>query len=108
MHRASGLWFWPVLVILAASSVYLNLTHEVFVPVTQWLARALLPEHLRLPVTDAVLDWQFPLHNGEAFGLSGRIIVCTCGLVITVLAVSGIVTTMRKLSTGRRHPHIPG
>lgn len=32
-HRASGLWLWPVLAVLALSSVYLNLAREVFNPV---------------------------------------------------------------------------
>lgn len=33
LHRASGLWFWAVLFVLALSSVYFNLNQEVFRPV---------------------------------------------------------------------------
>jgi uncharacterized iron-regulated membrane protein len=32
LHRAGGLWFWGVLLVLAVSSVYLNLREEVFEP----------------------------------------------------------------------------
>jgi uncharacterized iron-regulated membrane protein len=106
-HRASGLWFWLVLAVLALSSVYLNLAHEVFVPATEWLARALLPEHLQSPVVSSLMEWQYPLHTGEAFGLAGRIVVCISGLIITVLAISGLVTTVRKLSRERRHTLTP-
>lgn len=33
LHRASGLWFWPVLFMVAMSGVYFNLNAEVFRPV---------------------------------------------------------------------------
>lgn len=33
LHRASGLWFWLVLMVMALTSVYFNLTNEVFRPV---------------------------------------------------------------------------
>lgn len=101
LHRAGGLWLWPVLFVLALSSVYLNLAHEVFVPVATWLTHLLFPEHLHAPVGDALLEWQYPLHTGEAFGLTGRIVVFLSGFAITALAVTGIVTTVRKLRPRR-------
>lgn len=33
LHRANGLWFWPVLLILAFTGVYFNLTDPVFRPI---------------------------------------------------------------------------
>lgn len=106
LHRASGLWTWPVLFVLAVSSVYLNLAHEVFTPAVDWLTAALLPDQTAAQVAGTILEWQFPLHSGTAFGLAGRIIVCVAGLFITALAITGVVITARKLS-GKRNG-IPG
>ena len=39
LHRATGLWLWPVLFVLALSSMAMNLNHELFRPVLS----ALLP-----------------------------------------------------------------
>lgn len=38
---------------------------------------------------DAVLAWLHPLHNGEAFGLAGRVLACVAGLLPLLLAVTG-------------------
>lgn len=38
LHRAGGLWTWIVLLILAASSVSLNLYKQVFEPVVSWFS----------------------------------------------------------------------
>ncbi len=100
IHRASGLWLWPVLAVLALSGVYLNLAYEVFVPVLQSLV-SVLPASWQEPVATAVLEWQYPLHSGEAFGLAGRIIVCVAGVSVAVLAVTGVVISLRKLLPGR-------
>lgn len=43
----------------------------------------------QLPPGDAVLAWVHPLHNGEAFGLAGRVLVCITGLVPLGLALTG-------------------
>ena len=40
--------------------------------------------------SDAVLAWLHPLHNGEAFGLVGRALVCAAGLLPLMLAVTGL------------------
>jgi uncharacterized iron-regulated membrane protein len=40
--------------------------------------------------------WLHPLHNGEAFGLVGRVLACVCGLVPLVLLVSGYVRWRHK------------
>ena len=97
LHRAGGLWLWPVLVVMAASSVYLNLGHEVFVPGVEFIAARLLPESVRLGVTETILEWQQPLHTGQAFGLAGPFIVSLAGLSVAALAITGLRTAWRKL-----------
>lgn len=105
LHRAGGLWLWPVLFVMAASSVYLNLAHEVFVPVVEFVARIVLPDGVRLGVTEAILEWQYPLHTGQAFGLAGRIVVSLTGIAVAVLAITGLRTAWRKLTgTPVSHP----
>jgi uncharacterized iron-regulated membrane protein len=39
---------------------------------------------------EAFLRWQLPLHNGKAFGLAGRVLVCLAGLIPLVLFVTGL------------------
>ena len=39
---------------------------------------------------DAVLAWLHPLHNGEAFGLPGRVLACVAGLLPLLLMVTGV------------------
>ncbi|MEK8049234.1 PepSY-associated TM helix domain-containing protein [Ideonella sp. DXS22W] len=38
---------------------------------------------------DCVWRWMHPLHSGEAFGLPGRLLVCACGVLPLLLAVTG-------------------
>jgi uncharacterized iron-regulated membrane protein len=45
---------------------------------------------------DTFLDWQHPLHNGEAFGLPGRILACIAGLLPTLLWVTGLMRWLHK------------
>ncbi|MEM8769607.1 MAG: PepSY-associated TM helix domain-containing protein [Pseudomonadota bacterium] len=46
---------------------------------------------------DLLLDWQFPLHSGQAFGLPGRLLICISGIVLAVLSITGVVIWWRKL-----------
>jgi uncharacterized iron-regulated membrane protein len=39
---------------------------------------------------DTFVAWLFPLHNGEAFGLAGRWIVCVSGVIPLLLYLTGI------------------
>lgn len=45
---------------------------------------------------DVLLDWQHPLHSGEAFGMTGRIIVCATGFIPMILLVTGYLRWRRK------------
>jgi uncharacterized iron-regulated membrane protein len=47
-------------------------------------------------VADRFIAWQFPLHNGEAFGLPGRLAVCGAGIAPAVLYVTGLVLWVRR------------
>lgn len=50
---------------------------------------------------DTVLNWLHPLHGGEAFGLTGRILAFISGLVPTVLLVTGVLRWTRRRCGGR-------
>ena len=54
----------------------------------------------KLTAGDHFVAWQFPLHNGEAFGLAGRWIVFASGLLPAVLYATGFVLWWRR--TGKR------
>lgn len=45
---------------------------------------------------DTFFDWLHPLHNGEAFGITGRILVFISGLVPLVLFVTGFLRWRQK------------
>lgn len=90
LHRAGSLWLWPMVVVLAVSSIFLNLRREVFLPVLDGLQR-LLPVAWRDPVENAILEWQFPLHTGTAFGLAGRVAISLTGLVVSL----GLIAALR-------------
>lgn len=51
---------------------------------------------------DSVLDWLHPLHNGEALGLPGRIVVCISGFIPLLLFVTGIIRWRQKLRARSR------
>jgi uncharacterized iron-regulated membrane protein len=45
---------------------------------------------------DVFLDWQWPLHSGQAFGWTGRILVFLSGLACPVLFVTGVIRWLQK------------
>ena len=66
----------------------------------------------RLPENDTLADtvavWQFPLHNGEAFGLLGRWVVFFSGMTPAILYTSGMLVWIRKRKANRgRHERLP-
>lgn len=56
---------------------------------------------IRNPMTNGVgdtfLDWQHPLHNGEAFGFLGRLLVAISGLIPVILFITGIIRWRQKI-----------
>ena len=51
---------------------------------------------------DTFMAWQHPLHNGEAFGLLGRLLVALSGLLPTVLLTTGIIRWRQKSLASRQ------
>ncbi|MEF3076896.1 PepSY-associated TM helix domain-containing protein [Methylobacter sp. Wu1] len=52
---------------------------------------------------DIFLNLMFILHNGEALGLPGRILVCLTGLILPTLYVTGLLHWLRKRRTRNGH-----
>ncbi|MCQ8117701.1 PepSY-associated TM helix domain-containing protein [Methylomonas rosea] len=46
--------------------------------------------------------WQWPLHSGQVFGMTGRILVFITGLVCPVLFVTGVIRWRQKAATRHR------
>ena len=46
---------------------------------------------------DTLMDWLHPLHNGEAFGLPGRIIAFACGFLPLLAFVTGFIRWRHKV-----------
>lgn len=55
-----------------------------------------------MTAADRFLDWQLPLHNGEAFGLVGRLIVFVTGLLPLALLVTGFLIWRHKRDAAYR------
>jgi len=51
---------------------------------------------------DTFMAWQHPLHNGEAFGLLGRLLVALSGLLPMVLLTTGIIRWRQKSMASRQ------
>jgi uncharacterized iron-regulated membrane protein len=65
--------------------------------VDQWTGRIL--EHRdpsRFTAADHTLAWMFPLHNGEALGAIGRLIVALSGLLMFGLGLTGAIMWWRR------------
>ncbi len=56
--------------------------------------------HMRIvgegTVGDLVVDWQFPLHSGQAFGMFGRLVIFVTGIGLAVVSVTGVWIFLRK------------
>jgi uncharacterized iron-regulated membrane protein len=52
---------------------------------------------------DVFLQWQWPLHSGQAFGWTGRILVFLSGLDCLVLFVTGVIRWLQKRGANRLH-----
>ncbi len=51
---------------------------------------------------DTFMQWQWPLHSGQAFGWTGRILVFLCGLACPVFFVTGLVRWLQKRRATQR------
>ncbi|MBF6986632.1 PepSY domain-containing protein [Cupriavidus sp. IK-TO18] len=55
------------------------------------------------PAGDTLLNWLFPLHTGEAFGLPGRIFITLFGLAPLAFALTGVLIWWKRRRGHRRH-----
>ncbi|AOZ07373.1 PepSY-associated TM helix domain-containing protein [Cupriavidus malaysiensis] len=62
-----------------------------------------LRDPLRAPAGDTLLNWLYPLHTGEAFGLPGRILITVFGLAPLAFAVTGLLIWLKRRRGQRRH-----
>lgn len=51
---------------------------------------------------DAFLAWQYPLHNGEAFGLVGRWIILISGFIPPILYVTGLLMWLKRRKRSKK------
>lgn len=58
----------------------------------------------RFTFADSFIAWQYPLHNGEAFGLAGRWVVFFLGLTPTLLYLTGAWVWWKRRS--KRSPRL--
>lgn len=56
---------------------------------------------LRAPAGDAFIDWQFPLHTGEAFGVAGRAVISVLGLAPAAFLVTGFAVWWQRRKARR-------
>jgi uncharacterized iron-regulated membrane protein len=40
--------------------------------------------------------WQWPLHSGQAFGMTGRVLIFITGLICPILFATGIIRWLQK------------
>lgn len=51
---------------------------------------------------DVFLNWMHPLHSGEAFGLTGRLLVFVAGFIPLLLALTGYMRWRQKARVAKR------
>ena len=51
---------------------------------------------------DELIQWLWPLHSGQVFGLSGRILVFITGLMCPMLFITGVIRWLQKRRAKRR------
>lgn len=62
---------------------------------------------MRAPAGDTFLNWMFPLHTGEAFGVPGRVFITLFGLTPLAFAVTGVLVWLKRRRGKRRHAEKP-
>ena len=55
-----------------------------------------------MTAADRFLDWQLPLHNGEVFGVIGRLVVFVTGLLPSGLLITGFLIWRHKRRAAHR------
>jgi uncharacterized iron-regulated membrane protein len=60
---------------------------------------------LQAPAGNVLLNWLFPLHSAEAFGLLARLLWSLFGLVPSLLLATGLWLWWRRRRAAQRPPH---
>lgn len=55
-----------------------------------------IQDPLKVSAGQSFIDWQFPLHSGEALGMTGRLLIFASGIVTVVLMVTGMILWFKK------------
>jgi uncharacterized iron-regulated membrane protein len=55
---------------------------------------------------DKFMQWQWPLHSGQAFGWMGRILVFLSGLTCPLLFITGIIRWLQKQRAKKIIKHV--
>ena len=56
----------------------------------------------KAPKANGFLEWLHPLHNGEAFGIAGRIAALLIGILPACLFLTGLVRWRQKRRSSMR------
>lgn len=51
---------------------------------------------------DLFIQWLWPIHSGQAFGLSGRILIFITGLMCPILFITGVIRWLQKYRAKKR------
>lgn len=51
---------------------------------------------LKVSAGQSFIDWQFPLHSGEALGMTGRLMIFASGIVTVILLITGTILWFKK------------
>ncbi|HRO57269.1 MAG TPA: PepSY-associated TM helix domain-containing protein [Nitrosomonas europaea] len=62
---------------------------------------------VRRSAGETFLEWQWPLHSGQAFGWPGRILIFLCGLACPVIYATGVIRWLQKRRVKVRSPRHP-
>lgn len=62
---------------------------------------------VRRSAGETFLEWQWPLHSGQAFGWPGRILIFLCGLACPVIYATGVIRWLQKRRVKMRSPRRP-
>ena len=80
----------------ADDEVYRSETKRL-VAVDQYTGRILqIQDPHEFTAGERFLEWQFPLHTGEAFGDAGRVLIFVMGFVPALLYLTGVIRWLQK------------
>lgn len=55
-----------------------------------------IQDPLKVSAGQSFINWQFPLHSGEALGITGRLMIFASGIVTVILLITGTILWFKK------------